>query len=116
MIEISRGHFDGLQAALEECAQSNLYPSILIPEEDFQGNPVHWHDHDVHVFLLDGKAQVFDEEEQLITFEAGDKLLIPERTVHREAPSIPGGGAVVLIAFPKPMGPGQVVGRDPAEL
>ena len=116
MIEIKRDHFNGLQAALQECSQLMLYPSVLIPSKDYQGGPKHWHDHDVHIFLLEGKAQVFDEEDQLITFEAGDKLLVQERTIHREAPSIPDGNAIVLIAFPKPMGAGQIVERDPAEL
>ena len=116
MIEITRGHFEGLPAALDECARLNLYPSILIPSDDYRGGPTHWHDHDVHVFVLEGKAQVYNEKGELMDIGAGDRILIPERTLHREAPAVQNGNAIILIAFPRPMTPVQVIERNPADL
>ena len=59
---------------------------------------------------------MFNEQEELIDIKAGDRVLIPERTLHREAPAVPGGNAVILIAFPKPMTPAQAVELDPDAL
>ena len=116
MISIKRNHFSGIDEALRECADLKLYPSVLIPDDDYRGGPTHWHDHDVHVFVLDGCAQVYDQNDNLVDISSGDRLLIPERTLHKEAPAVQGGNAVILIAFPQPMSPGQVIERDPSTL
>ena len=114
-LEIRKSNFDGLGGALKDVAELGLWPTTYVPGAAPAAD-IHWHDYDVHVYVMRGKTYFVDGESgKRHDVVAGDKIIVPARSLHAEG-SVQ-DEVVYLIALPRPVVPDEfLTPREPALL
>ena len=113
-LTVKKGHFDGLNGALENIKQQNLFPTTYATDHATAAN-LHWHNEDVFVYLVKGKTYFLDADGKEHPAEAGDLITVPAGTLHAEgAVSEP---VIMLIGLVDAVPMDQfLVQRNPEEL
>lgn len=83
VFSVERGAFGTMQEALADIARQGLWPTTYIstPTPEL---PVHWHDCDIQGYLVKGETYLLDENNERVELSAGDKLILPEGSLHAE--------------------------------
>jgi gentisate 1,2-dioxygenase len=111
---INRRHFDGLNGALEDLRERNLYPTTYATDHATAAN-LHWHTEEVLAYLVKGKTYFLDSEGDEHQLEAGDLITVPAGTVHAEGDI--NEPVVMLIGLVEAVPMDQFLAqRDPSEL
>lgn len=98
-IQVKKGFFDGLTGALEDAKSHNLWPTTYVADEAIAAD-LHWHSEDVHVYVMEGETYFIDGDSgKKHPVTAGDKVMVPARTLHAEGAFE--GGIVYLIGIPE---------------
>lgn len=107
--------FRTIADVLEDVKQQGLWPTTYVSGPS-KGAPVHWHEYDVHAYIMEGETDFLDAEQNVRRpVAAGDKIIIEARTLHAEGPIE--DKVVYLIAVPTPLAPDDFLAmKDPAEL
>ena len=83
-LEVVKGFFEKREEVLDDLKASGYWPSTFVSGAG-PGIPVHWHDIDVHAYLLEGTTDFLDAESgNRYPVGPGDKVVIPARTLHAE--------------------------------
>jgi uncharacterized protein YjlB len=99
-VVVHKNYFDGLREALEDIARDGYWPTTFVSEPS-PPPAVHWHDCDVHGYVMDGTTWILDGETgQHLTVEPGDKLVIPAGALHIEGEAK--STVVYIVAVPQP--------------
>ncbi len=99
-IEIHRQFFRGVGEALDDIRKNGFWPTTYVSDTS-PAIPTHWHDSDVHGYMIEGASWVLDgESRERIEIASGDKLVIPAGTLHAEGES--NERVVYLVALPEP--------------
>jgi quercetin dioxygenase-like cupin family protein len=108
-------------AARSSANQTGKSPAPSCSRVAFVSGPsaglhAHWHAHDVHAYIMEGETDFLDREsETRIPVRAGDKVVVPARTVHAEGAVK--DRVVYLLALPEPLAPDEFLAmHDPDEL
>jgi quercetin dioxygenase-like cupin family protein len=113
-IEVHKHCFNGLDGALEEVRRLGLWPTTILVEQAPEAE-LHWHAEDAHVYLVEGCMYYLDGAGNRLEIEAGDKIVVPARTVHAEGEIR--STVVLLIGLPEPTSKGSfLVARKTEEL
>lgn len=114
-IEVSSGFFRSLDDALEDVRNNRTWPTTFVSGPS-EGLHPHWHAHDVHAYIMEGQTDFLDGASGTrIPVRAGDKVVIPARTVHAEGAVK--DRVVYLLALPAPLPPDEFLAmHDPDEL
>ena len=93
-----------------------LLPALDLEGLDSPGLPVHWHDHNVHAYLIEGTTDFFDAETGIrYDVGPGDKVVIPARSTHAEGEIT--DRVVYILGFQEPRPTDlQLVQQPPADL
>ncbi|MEZ5957599.1 MAG: cupin domain-containing protein [Hyphomonadaceae bacterium] len=102
-VRFEHGAFASLAEVLDDIKRNGTWPTTYVSGPS-PGLDPHWHSEEVHAYVMEGETDFFDADTgQRTPVKAGDKVIVPARTVHAE-------GAVkdktiYLIAVPAPQGP-----------
>ena len=114
MLEIHRNFFETREEVLRDLIATGFWPTTFVSNASPE-LPVHWHDEEIHGYVLEGETYLVDGETgDHVPFGPGDKLVLPAGTLHAE-------GAVAermvyIVALPRPSNLEPVLQmRDPAE-
>ncbi|MCR9277183.1 MAG: cupin domain-containing protein [Pseudomonadaceae bacterium] len=85
-ISIEHKAFEGRDGAMQDIRACGTWPTTFVSGKS-DGLELHWHDHDVIAYVIEGETSFFDaEQDKHLPITAGDKVLIPRGTVHAEGP------------------------------
>lgn len=114
-IEIHAQCFASMDEVLDDVKANGTWPTTFVSGPS-EGLPVHWHDHDVHAYVMEGDTDFLDVESgERMPVRQGDKVVIPARTLHAEGAVAQ--RVVYVLAVPEPL-PGDrfLAMRDQADL
>lgn len=104
-IEVYSGFFHALDEVLNDVRKNGTWPTTFVSGPS-PGLHAHWHAHDVHAYIMEGETDFLDEESETRTpVSAGDKIVVPARTVHAEGAVK--DRVVYLLALPEPLAPDE---------
>ncbi len=113
-LQIKRNEFDGLPGALKDVAALGLWPTTYITGAAPEAQ-VHWHDYDVHVYVIQGETYFIDNETgEKHDVVAGDKVVIPARSLHAEG--LVKEQMLYLIGLPQPVASREFLAHRKPEL
>jgi mannose-6-phosphate isomerase-like protein (cupin superfamily) len=114
-LEIHAQCFTSMDEVLADVARNGTWPTTFVSGPS-AGLPVHWHDHDVHAYVMEGETDFLDVESgRRLAVRQGDKVIVPARTLHAEGPVV--DRVVYVLAVPEPL-PSRVflAMHEPGEL
>ncbi len=83
-IEIHKSFFKDRSEVLDDVKGSGFWPTTFVSGPS-PGLEVHWHSHEVHAYVVEGHTSFLDGESgERCSIEAGDKIIVPPRTLHAE--------------------------------
>ena len=114
-IDVQKRYFRNQVDVYDDLKATGFWPTTLVSGPS-PGREVHWHSHDVHAYVIDGHTSFLDAESgENHPVEAGDKIIVPARTLHAEG-EIP-ARVVYVIAAPDPLPFDEFLKTyDPADL
>jgi gentisate 1,2-dioxygenase len=99
-IELKKQFFSNHGQVFDDLKETGFWPTTFISGPS-PGLDSHWHSEDVHAYVMEGDTWFADETGERHPIGAGDKLVIPARTLHAEGEIL--DRVVYLIALPKPI-------------
>ena len=83
-IQVLKQFFDTREQVLDDIKKDGYWPTTFITPVSGE-LPVHWHDSEIHGYVMEGSTWIRDGESgERLTLEAGDKLIIPVGALHAE--------------------------------
>ena len=80
---IEKEFFSTRAAVMEDIRDSGYWPTTFISNKSPE-LPIHYHDHDIIGYVIEGETYLLDEDRQRIPIGPGDRLLIPKGAWHAE--------------------------------
>lgn len=112
-ILIESDFFGSRDEVLEDIRKRGTWPTTLVSGPS-EGLPLHWHDDEVHGYVMEGKTSFVDGETgKESPVGPGDKVIIPARCLHSEGPVA--DRVVYIIALPGPRSPDAFLAQRPPE-
>lgn len=113
-ISIDNQCFTTLADVLDDVRRSGTWPTTFVSGASV-GLPVHWHDHDVHAYVMEGETDFLDAESgRRLPVRTGDKVVIPAGTLHAEGAVA--DRVVYVLAVPEPLPANAFLAmREPGE-
>jgi uncharacterized RmlC-like cupin family protein len=103
--EIQKRFFENRADVLDDLKATGFWPTTFVSGPS-AGREVHWHSHDVHVYVVEGQTSFLDGESgERHSIGPGDKIVVPPRTLHAEGEVI--DRVVYIIAAPEALGPDE---------
>ena len=82
-MEIQKGYFKNHGEVMEDIRDSGYWPTTFVSNKSPE-LPIHYHDHDIIGYVMEGETYLLDEDGQRIAVKAGDRLVIPKGAWHAE--------------------------------
>ncbi len=83
-LDIQKNFFETRDDVLEDIRRTGFWPTTFVSNESPE-LPVHWHEEEVHGYVLEGETYLVDGETgERLPFGVGDKLVLPAGTLHAE--------------------------------
>jgi len=99
-IQVIENYFSNLDEALDDIRKDGYWPTTFVTEASPE-IPVHWHDSELHGYVMEGETYILDGvTKERVDFKKGDKLILPAGTLHAEGETT--GRMVYLVALPAP--------------
>jgi quercetin dioxygenase-like cupin family protein len=112
-LQVQKAFFDTKSAVLEDIQKNNTWPTTFVSGPS-GGLPVHWHSEEVHAYIMEGETDFLDvETNQRIPVAAGDKVVVPAKTLHAEGEVQ--DRVVYILALPTPLEPEEFLVQRAAE-
>ena len=80
---VEKGFFTTRAEVMEDIRDSGYWPTTYVSERSPE-LPIHYHDHDILGYVIEGRTYVLDEDGQKIPLDPGDRLVIPKGAWHAE--------------------------------
>lgn len=114
-VEVHKKFFETKDQVLEDVKSTGFWPTTFVSRPS-PPLDIHWHDLEVHAYVMSGSTWFLDAEIGVRhEVSAGDKLVIPARTLHAEGETT--SNVIYIIALPDPGPFGQFLEqRRPEEL
>jgi len=80
---IDKGYFTTQAEVMEDIRDSGYWPTTYISGRSPE-LPLHYHDHDILGYVMEGETYVLDEHGDRIPIGPGDRLVIPKGAWHAE--------------------------------
>jgi quercetin dioxygenase-like cupin family protein len=101
-IEIQKGFFKTRDDVLDDIKKTGFWPTTYVAQPS-PPLPVHWHDLDVHGYILAGRTWFLDgESNEKRDVEPGDKVIIRARTLHAEGETTENVTMILALSEPGP--------------
>jgi len=114
-VEVQKQFFKTREDILDDLRATGFWPTTFVSGPS-PGLEVHWHSHDVHAYVVEGHTSFLDGESgQRQSVGPGDKIVVPQRTLHAEGEV--NDRVVYIIAAPEALPPDEFLKlRDPGDL
>jgi len=80
---IEKSYFKSRAEVMEDIRDTGYWPTTFISDPSPE-LPIHYHNHDLIGYVVEGKAYLLDEDGQKVPIETGDRLVIPKGAWHAE--------------------------------
>ena len=80
---VEKGYFTTKAEVMEDIRDSGYWPTTFISNKSPE-LPVHFHNHDIIGYVMEGETYLLDEDETKIPIGPGDRLVIPKGAWHAE--------------------------------
>jgi len=80
---VEKNYFKTRADVMEDIRDTGYWPTTFISGKSPE-LPVHYHDHDIIGYVIEGETYLLDEDEQRVSIGAGDRLVIPKGSWHAE--------------------------------
>lgn len=98
--EVHRHYFETLEQVLEDIKTDGYWPTTFVSKPS-PALDLHWHDSEVHGYVLDGQTWVLDGDSgRRIDIQTGDKLVFPHGALHAEGEVTE--TMIYMVALPEP--------------
>ena len=112
-LEVQKGFFKSRGDVLADIERNGYWPWTFVSGPS-PGLDVHWHSHDVHGYVMEGRTSFLDVESgKRLAVEPGDKVIVPARALHAEGEVV--DRVVYILAAPEPMGSDEFLQLLPPE-
>ena len=98
---IEKGHFTTRAEVMEDIRDSGYWPTTFVSNQSPE-LPIHYHDHDIIGYVMEGETYLLDEDGQRIPIGPGDRLVIPKGAWHAEGEVLEGNAPP--FSPPRPQG------------
>ena len=107
--------FTSRSEVLDDVKANDTWPTTFVSGPS-EGLHVHWHSDEVHAYILEGETDFLDAASgQRTAVKAGDKIVVPARTLHAEGAVE--DRVVYILALPAPLLPDEFLAmHDPEDL
>ena len=100
--EVHRNYFATLADVLDDIRKDGMWPTTLVTEPS-PALDLHWHDSDVHGYVLEGQTWVLDGDTgEQVPFGVGDKMVLPRGALHAEGETTERMTYVIALPEPRP--------------
>ena len=80
---VDKGYFSTKAEVMEDIRDSGYWPTTFISYKSPE-LPVHFHNHDIIGYVMEGETYLLDEDENKIPIGPGDRQVIPKGAWHAE--------------------------------
>ena len=80
---VEKGFFHTKDEVLQDIRKTGFWPTTYISSR-FPELPLHYHDHDIVGYVMEGESYLLDEAGERVPVGPGDKLVIPKGAWHAE--------------------------------
>lgn len=80
---VEKHYFETHADVMSDIRETGYWPTTFISNESPE-LPVHYHDHDIIGYVMEGETYLLDEDEKKIAIGPGDRLVIPKGAWHAE--------------------------------
>lgn len=108
-IEVHKGFFEDRADVLDDVKAHGFWPTTFVSGPS-PGLDVHWHSEEVHAYVMEGETSFLDGESgERHAVAAGDKIVVPPRTLHAEGEVR--DRVVYIVAVPEALSPDEFLKR-----
>ncbi len=99
-VQVHKHFFNAREEVFDDLEETGFWPTTVVSEPGPPGD-IHWHDLEVHGYVLDGHTWFLDVDNDIRhDIASGDKIVIPARTLHAEGEITE--NVVYIIGLPEP--------------
>jgi quercetin dioxygenase-like cupin family protein len=80
---IEKGYFSDRAEAMNDIAKTGYWPTTFVSDKSPE-LPIHYHDHDIIGYVVEGETYLLDEDGERNPIGPGDRLVIPKGAWHAE--------------------------------
>ncbi|MDG2305007.1 MAG: cupin domain-containing protein [Candidatus Binatia bacterium] len=80
---IEKGYFSSRDEVMADIGKTGFWPHTFVSGKSPE-LPIHYHDHDVIGYVIEGETYLLDEEGERVLISSGDRLDIPKGAWHAE--------------------------------
>jgi mannose-6-phosphate isomerase-like protein (cupin superfamily) len=80
---IEKGYFKDRAEVMEDIRDSGYWPTTYVSGKSPE-LPVHYHDHDIIGYVMEGTTYLLEEDGNKVDIGPGDRLVIPKGAWHAE--------------------------------
>jgi uncharacterized cupin superfamily protein len=80
---VEKGYFATRAEAMDDIRDTGYWPTTFVSNASPE-LPVHYHDHDLIGYVIEGETYLLDENSEKLPIGAGDRLVIPKGAWHAE--------------------------------
>ena len=108
---IEKGYFNTRAEVMNDIRDSGYWPTTFVSNQSPE-LPIHYHDHDIIGYVMEGESYLLDEDGQRIPIGPGDRLVIPKGAWHAEGEVLERVVYIVSLRDPVPLLEG-ILPREP---
>ncbi len=82
-LQIEKAYFATRADVMNDIRKTGYWPTTFFSKPSPE-LPVHYHDHDIIGYVMEGETYLLDEDERRIEIGPGDRLVIPKGAWHAE--------------------------------
>lgn len=98
--QVYRNFFTTLAEVLDDIRADGYWPTTLVTKPG-PALELHWHDSEVHGYVIEGKTWVLDGDSgKRVDIQTGDKLVFPYAALHAEGETTE--TMTYIVALPEP--------------
>ena len=110
-MEIQKGYFSDRAEVMEDIRDTGYWPTTFISNRSPE-LPIHYHDHDIIGYVIEGETYLLEEDGQKVPIGPGDRLVIPKGAWHAEGEVADRVVYIVTLREPVPLMEG-ILPREP---
>ena len=82
-LNVEKDYFKNRDEVLDDIRASGFWPHTFVSNRSPE-LPLHYHDHDILGYVMEGETYLLDEDGERVPIAAGDRLDIPKGAWHAE--------------------------------
>ena len=99
---VEKNAFETRSDAMSDICDTGYWPTTFISEASPE-LPLHYHDHDLIGYVIEGETYLLDENSERIPIGPGDRLVIPKGAWHAEGEVVERVVYLVSVREPVPL-------------